>query len=136
MGIPAERLSDEQALDLLGQIMRAKIPAPAVPAGSSPINGRAWLATGLTAGGFRQPEDRQQTADLGDRGPPVPLGALAILVMRHLPNARPPFPWTDERLAAGSNRKVDDLRRGQALLDEVAEDVGVPNKLGPRWWES
>jgi hypothetical protein len=100
------------------------------------VNGRAWLAAALTAGGFAQPEDRQQTADLGDGGDPVPLAALAMVVMRHLPNARPPQPWTDERLSAETKLPIDALRRSQTLLDQVAEDVGRPNKLGARWWES
>jgi len=135
MGIPAAALSDEQAIRFLGQILRAKLP-PAIPASTPPISGRAWLSAALTAGGFVQPEDRKQTADLGDGGPPVPLGALAILVMRHLPNGKPSVKLTDELLAAQSNGQVDDLRRVQAVLDEVAEDVGIPNRLAYHWWES
>lgn len=134
LGIPAGRLSDGQALEVLREILRDRTP-PAVPAGTPPVNGRAWLSAALTAGAFAQPGDRQQTADLGDGGPPAPLGALAILVMRHLANARPPHPWTNERLAIESNGRVDDLRRAQALLDEVAVDVGIPAKLGHHWWE-
>ena len=67
MGIPAAALSDEQAIRFLGQILRAKLP-PAIPASTPPISGRAWLSAALTAGGFVQPEDRKQTADLGDGG--------------------------------------------------------------------
>lgn len=89
LGIPDENLSDEQALKLLGDMIRAQVPAPPIPAGTPPVNGRAWLAAALTAGGFAQPADCQQTADLGDDGDPVPLAALAMVVMRHLPNARP-----------------------------------------------
>lgn len=136
LGIPDENLSDEQALKLLEDMIRAQVPAPPIPAETPPVNGRAWLAAALTAGGFAQPEDRQQTADLGDDGGPVPLAALAMVVMRHLPNARPPQPWTDERLSVETKLPIDALRRSQTLLDQVAEDVGRPNKLGAGWWES
>jgi hypothetical protein len=135
LGIPDQNLSDEQALKLLGDLIRAQVPAPPIPARTPPVNGRAWLAAALTAGGWAVPEDRQQTADLGDGRDPVPLAALAFLVMRHLPNARPPQPWTDEHLSAETKLPIDDLRRSQTLLDQVAEDVGRPNKLGARWWE-
>ena len=136
LGMPDENLSDEQALKLLGDMIRAQVTAQPIPAGTPPVNGRAWLAAALTAGGFAQPEDRQQTAGLGDDGDPVPLAALAMVVIRHLPNARPPQPWTDERLSAETKLPIDVLRRSQTLLDQVAEDVGRPNKLGARWWES
>ncbi len=88
LGIPTGVLSDAQTIEMLRQIFLQGTP-PAIRAGTPPINGRAWLAATLTVGRFVQPEDREQMADLGDGGPPVPLGALAILVMRHLPNARP-----------------------------------------------
>lgn len=136
MGLSDDGLSDQQAIETLGQVLRARIPAPAVPAGAPPVNARAWLAAALTAGGFRQPEDREQTADLGDGGPPVPLGALAMVVMRHLAGTRPQRNWTDEVLAAEAHGQIDHLRRAQALLDEVAVEVGRPARLGARWWES
>jgi len=86
------------------------------------------------SGGFRQPEDRSRRAVV-DTGEPVHLVVLAILVMRHLPNARPPETWTNERLAVQSGRPVEDFARTQRLLREVAADVGVPSRLGSRWWE-
>ena len=87
----------------------------------------------MTAWGFRQPEDRDRRAVV-DAGEPVHLVVLAILVMRHLPNARPQQPWTDEGLAAQSGQPVEDFARAQRLLDKVAADVGVPPRLGSRWW--
>jgi hypothetical protein len=49
------------------------------------------------------------------------LVVLATLVMRHLPNARPPQPWADESLAAQTGQPVEDFARAQRLLDEVAD---------------
>ena len=136
MGLPVDHVSDQAVLELLSQIMRTLVPAPAVPAGSPPVNGRAWLAAALTAGGFRRPEDRKQTADLGDGGEIVDLGILALVVMRHLANARPPRGMSDEFLAVDAGAQIDHLRRTQAVLDEVSEEIDRPAKLGPRWWES
>src|SRR5450755_4616899 len=68
----------------MGRFLRERIPAPAVPDGSPPVNARAWAAAALTAGGFVQPGDRRQRADLGDGGEHLDLGVVAILVMRHM----------------------------------------------------
>jgi hypothetical protein len=128
-------MTDDEVMAATGELMRERIPAPAVPAGSAVISGRAWLSDALTAGGFRAPEDRRQRADLGDGGPDVDLGILGILVMRHRSGSRPAR-WDNAGLAAelrGSS--VDEFERGQRLLDEVAADLGVPATPEPRWWE-
>jgi len=132
VGLDASRLTDDEVRARVRALLDERVPAPAVGFGDGPINGREWFAAALTAGGFRQPEDRRAVVDAAE---PVHLVVLAILVMRHLPNARPKQPWTDESLAAQSGQSVEDFARAQRLLDEVAADVGVPPRLGARWWE-
>lgn len=92
---------------VLRVLLDERVPAPAVGFGDGPINGREWLAAALMAGGFRQPEDRDRRA-VSRRY----LVVLAVLVMRHLPNARPQQPWTDESLAAQSGQPVGAAGRG------------------------
>ena len=84
LGIAVDNLTDKQAIALWADFLRRKIPAPPVPAGSPPVNARAWAAAALTAGGFDAPEGRRQRADLGDGGPDVDFGVIGVLVMRHL----------------------------------------------------
>jgi hypothetical protein len=134
VGLDPSGLTDDEVQARVRALLEERVPAPAVGFGDQPINGREWFAAALTAGGFRQPEDRGRRAVV-DAGEPVHLVVLAILVMRHLPNARPPQPWTDESLVAQSGQPVEGFARAQRLLDEVAADVGVPPRLGPRWWE-
>lgn len=129
-------MTDDEVMAAMGELMRERIPAPAVPSGKPVISGRAWLSDALTAGGFRAPEDRKQRADLGDGGPDVDLGILGILVMRHRSGSRPAG-WDNAGLSAqfhGSS--VDEFERGQRLLDEVAADLGVTATPEPRWWEA
>ena len=134
LGIPADALSDEDAVSAWSQIVRATIPSPPVRAGSSPVNAIAWATAALTAGGFAQPEDRRQQADLGDGGSPVDLGVLAILVMRHLSEARPQG-WTDRDLAQKVPQgNPEDFDRAQAIIDQASADAGVEAKQGQRWW--
>ena len=133
-GHPVESMSDAKLVEAMRARLREKIPAPAPRAGSRPVNGRVWLHEVLTSGGFRQPEDRHQLANLGDGGEPIPLGALAILTMRHMSDSTD-ADWSDERLAREANGDVEDLKRGQALLDEVAILVDRPATPFPRWWE-
>jgi hypothetical protein len=128
-------MTDDEVVTAAGELMRERIPAPAVPAGTPIISGRAWLSDALTAGGFRAPEDRRQRADLGDGGPDVDLGILAVLVMRHRSGGRP-ADWDNAGLVAkfpGST--IEEFERGQRLLDGVAADLGVPARPEPRWWE-
>jgi hypothetical protein len=132
-GIDPEPLSDDEARDAMRQLLKRAIPAPAVPAGSPPVSGRVWLAEALTAGGFQQPEDKDQQATLDDGGPSIHLAILGVLVMRHMSGATPTG-WTDEALAERVGFPLDDLRRGQKLLDEVAAEVGRPATPEPRWW--
>ncbi|WCB95504.1 hypothetical protein DSM104299_04252 [Baekduia alba] len=132
---PVDTMTDDELVAAMSESLAERIPAPAPKEGSAPTNGRVWLHEALTAGGFKQPEDRHQRANLGDGGDTIDLGVLGILVIRHMANAFPPAPWTDERLARETGMPVDDLRRGQRLLDEVAADVGREPKLGHRWWE-
>lgn len=73
------RMTDQEVMTAMGELMRERVPAPAVPAGKPIISGRAWLSDALTAGGLRAPEDRRQRADLGDGGPDVDLGLLGVL---------------------------------------------------------
>jgi hypothetical protein len=134
IGLDASGLTDNEVRARVRVLLDERVPAPAVGFGDGPINGRAWFAAALTAGGFRQPEDRDRRAVVGV-GEPVHLVVLAILVMRHLSNARPQEPWTDESLAAQSGQQVEDFARAQRLLDEVAADVSVPPRLGAHWWE-
>ena len=133
VGLDPSGLTDDEVRARVRVLLDERVPAPAVGFGNGPINGREWFAAALTAGGFRQPEDRDRRAVV-DAGEPVHLVVLAILVMRHLPNARPQQPWTDESLAAQSGQPVEDFARAQRLLDEVGADVGVPPRLGARWW--
>lgn len=133
LGLDPSGLTDDEVRARVRVLLDERVPAPAVGLGDGPINGREWFAAALTAGGFRQPEDRDRRAVV-DAGESVHLVVLAILVMRHLPNARPQQPWTDESLAAQSRQPVEDFARAQRLLDEVAADVGVPSRLGARWW--
>jgi hypothetical protein len=133
MGIDPATLTDDGVRETARALL--KNLGQTIPAGSPPINGRAWLGAALTIGGFKQPEDRKQRAELNDGGSDVDLAVLAVLVMRYLARSRPKTMWTDEALAAQLHQPVEDLRRSQVLLDEVAGDVGVPSTLGPRWWE-
>lgn len=132
--LPVDDLCDEQLIEAMRARLDAKIPAPPVRAGSGPTNGRLWLHETLTAGGFKQPEDEHHRADLGDGGETVELGLLGLLVMRHMSGSDEPD-WSDERLSRESGATVDDFRRGQALLDEVAVAVGCAASPRPRWWE-
>jgi hypothetical protein len=134
VGLDPSGLTDDEVRARVRALLEERVPAPAVGFGDGQINGRECFAAALTGGGFRQPEDRKRRAVV-DAGEPVHLVVLAILVMRHLPNARPQQPWTDESLAPQSGQPVEDFARAQRLLDEVAADVGVPPRLGARWWE-
>lgn len=133
-GQPADSMTDEELVDAMLKRLEEKIPAPTPRAGSKPVNGRVWLHEALTAGGFRQPEDKRQLVELGDGGAPVDLGILGILTMRHLSGTDAPD-WSDERLARELGAPIEELRRGQALLDEVAALVGRSATPYPRWWE-
>jgi hypothetical protein len=129
-------MSDDEVVAEARAVLREQIPAPPIPAGSSPISARAWLSDALTAGGFAAPEDRKQRAEIRDGGPSVDLSVLATLVMRHRSRggARPSG-WDDTSLGARIRQPAEDLTRAQKLLDEVADDLGVPATAGPRWWE-
>ncbi len=134
----AQGMTDDELIAAASEVMKERVPAPAVPAGRESVNARAWLADALTAGGFRAPEDRKQRADLGDGGPVVDLGVLGVLVMRHRSQGggRPSdLDWDDAGLAARLHQPVEDFSRAQSLLDEVAADVGVQATPEPRWWE-
>jgi hypothetical protein len=133
LGIAVDNLTDEQAVALWAEFLRRQIPAPSIPAGSPPVNARAWAAAALTAGGFVAPEDRRQRAHLDDGGPEVDLGVIGVLVMRHLSNSRPKG-WTDEALAARFGDDPENFRRAQQVIDMAADDVGRPAKSGARWW--
>jgi len=134
LGIPVDELTDDQVLEYWGQMVREQIPSPPVPAGSSHVNARAWVAAALTAGGFAAPEDRRQQADLGDGGRDVDLG---ILVMRHRSrNNAPRLNWTDEALAADLRDDPANIARAQRVIDQAAIDVGVPAIPAERWWLS
>jgi hypothetical protein len=106
-----------------------------VPAGSPPIPARVWLAEALTAGGYKEPEDREQHAELDDGGSSVHLAVLGILIMRHMSGARPSG-WTDEGLAHRMGLPRQDFTRAQRVLDEVAVEVGRPATPEPGWWLS
>ncbi len=133
-GEPADAMTDDELVEAMRQRLEEKIPAPAPRAGSKPVNGRLWLHESLTAGGFRQPEDKRQLADLGDGGELVDLGILGIITMRHLSGSDEPD-WSDERLAGELGAPIEHLHRGQVLLDEVAALVGKPATPYERWWE-
>lgn len=135
LGIPDAALTDEQAVSLWGGFLRERIPAPAINAGSPPVNAKVWAAAALTVGGFVQPDDRRQRADLGDGGPDVDLGVVAMVVMRHMSGSRPPG-WTDEALAAQVGDDPSNFDRAQRVVDQAAEDIGRPASPTPRWWLS
>jgi hypothetical protein len=124
-GYEARAMSDEQAIEAMRSLLAETIVAPPPRAGAPPVNARVWLTEALTAGGFAQPEDREQRADLGDGGESVHLAVLAVLVMRHTTGGKPTG-WTDEELADQLKQPVADVKRGQALLDEVAVAAGKP----------
>jgi len=133
LGIPVSALTDQQAVTLWGAFLRERIPSPTVPAGSPPVNARAWMAAALAAGGFVAPEDRRQRGDLDDGGADVDLGVVGTVVMRHMSRSRPSG-WTDEALAAQLRDSSENFARAQSVLDEVATDVGRPASPAPRWW--
>jgi hypothetical protein len=133
-GYDVDALTDDEAVATLSDLLEEKIVAPAIPAGSSPVNGRLWLSEALTAGGFRQPNDTEQRAHLGDGGATVHLAVLGMLVMRHMSGSRPPD-WTDEALSERVHQPAEDFTRGQKVLEEVAALIGRPATPEHHWWE-
>jgi hypothetical protein len=135
-GINPDLLTDDEVRDEMRRLLDRVVPAPAVPASSRPVNGRVWLSDAVTSGGFQQPENPHQLANLGDGGPPVELAVLGLLVMRHLSGSREHAAgWTDEALSRRVGIPLDDIRRGQKLLDDVAALVGREATSAARWWK-
>ncbi len=130
---PVDDMSPMELVSAMQTRLEERIPAPEPRATGRPTNGRLWLHEALTAGGFREPEDKHQRADLGDGGELVDLGLLGILVMRHTSSSSAPD-FSDERLSRELGCSVQDLERGQRLLDEVALLVGRPATPAHRWW--
>jgi hypothetical protein len=121
-GCDVAAMDDAEVIDTMRELLRSKIPASPIRAGTPPVNGRRWLTESLTAGGFAQPEDREQRADLGDGGETVHLAVLGALVMQRLSGAR----WSDDELAARIHQPSADIRRARVLCNQVAVDVGRP----------
>ena len=136
LGIPVDSLSDRQAVELWGRFLRERVPSPPIRAGSAPVNARAWATAALTAGGFVAPEDRRQLAAVDDGGPDIDLGVIGILVMRHLNRSGSrPRGWTDAALAVRvPNGNPADFSRAQTVIDQAAQDAGIPATPKPRWW--
>lgn len=124
-GQDVDSMDDGEIIEAMRSLLAETIVAPPPRAGSPPINGRVWLTEAVTAGGFAQPEDREQRADLGDGGESVHLAVLAVLVMRHTAGGKPTG-WDDNGLAAQLKQPVADVKRAQALLTEVAAATGRP----------
>lgn len=131
--LPVDSMSDDELVRAMRERLEAQVPAPPVRAGSPPVNARVWLHEALTAGGFAEPEDKFQTAELGDGGAPIDLGVLAALVMRHT-SPRDDVDFGDQRLSRELGQPISSLQRGQTLLDEIAVLVGRPATPRARWW--
>lgn len=125
-GYDVDGMTEAEVIETMRHHLAENIVAPPPRAGAPLVNARTWLAEALTAGGFAQPEDREQRADLGDGGESVHLAVLGMLVMRHTSGGQPNGNWTDDGLAAQIHQPVEDVRRAQALLDQVAVDTGRP----------
>jgi hypothetical protein len=69
VGLDPSGLTDAEVRARVRALLEERVPAPAVGFGDQPINGREWFAAALTAGGFRQPEDRDRRAVV-DAGEP------------------------------------------------------------------
>lgn len=78
-----------------------------------------WLTEALTTGGFFEPDDPDQTAEID--GPVLPLAALAVVVIRRL-GSEPDMPL--EEIAGRVHLPLEQVEFAQAALERVAEDVG------------
>ena len=98
------------------------------------IDVRPWLDEALEKD-LEHPENDRRMVALGDGGPPIPVVVLDVLVLRHkATQAR--AGWTEHVLARRADLNLEDLQRGQTILDVVAEDLCLPPHLGARWWDT
>ena len=72
---------------------------------------------------------RRGATDLGAGGSTVHFQLLAVLVMRHVSGGGPTG-WSDDELAVRFHQPVEDLKRAQAVIDEVAADIERPGSPG------